>query len=263
VAFTINQVGNQDVWVYDPQRDATTRLTFGDGVYRYPVWRPDGRYLAFSSAGNGLAYARADGASQPQPLLRSKALLYAASFAPDGNRLTFEDQGQLFTVAVHETAGQLTTGNPEPFLMGGSEDRSPLFSPDGRWIAYQSSESGVNQVYVRAFPAPSSGAGGKWEISNNGGRAPRWSRTARELLYKAGDQIMRVGYTVSGDTFVAEKPRVWMANVVGALWDLSPDGRRAAVLQPVESPDGPRQDHEVVFLQNFGDELRRRVPAAR
>ena len=82
-------------------------------------------------------------------------------------------------------------------------------------MAYQSNESGRDEVYVRAFPPPSSGQGGKWPISINGGNAPRWSRNGHDLLYGAGDQIMAAGYTADGDTFVAEKPRVWLAKVGG------------------------------------------------
>jgi dipeptidyl aminopeptidase/acylaminoacyl peptidase len=139
-----------------------------------------------------------------------------------------------------------------------------VFSPDGRWLAYVSNESGKNEVYVRAFPPSPSGQGGKWQISNNGGDLPRWSRKGHELVYQSGDQLMAASYAVKGDTFVAEKPRVWIAKLGGAagyaMWDLAPDGKRVAVLAPAESAEAPKQDHEVVFLENFFDELRRRVP---
>jgi hypothetical protein len=89
-------------------------------------------------------------------------------------------------------------------------------------------------------------------------------------VYRSGDQIMAASYTVKGDAFVAEKPRVWIAKLGAAasgpgasVWDLAPDGKRVAVLTPVESADAPRQDHEVVFLENFFDELRRRVPVGK
>jgi hypothetical protein len=71
------------------------------------------------------------------------------------------------------------------------------------------------------------------------------------LLYKSGDQIMAASYTVKGDTFVVEKPRVWLAKLGGTEWDLAPDGKRMSVLTPVESPEAPKQEHEVVFLQDF------------
>lgn len=84
-----------------------------------------------------------------------------------------------------------------------------------------------------------------------------------DLLYQSADQIMAASYTVNGDTFVAEKPRAWIAKPGGTQWDLAPDGKRVAVLTPVESADAPKQEHEVVFLQNFFDELRRRVPVGK
>ena len=85
-------------------------------------------------------------------------------------------------------------------------------------------------------------------------------------MYQAGDQILAAAYTVKGDTFVAETPRVWIGKLGavesanGAAWDLAPDGKRVAVVMPVESAEAPKPEHEVVFLLNFFDELRRRVP---
>jgi hypothetical protein len=101
------------------------------------------------------------------------------------------------------------------------------------------------------------------QISNNGGSKPRWSRNGRDLLYRSGDQIMAVSYTVKGGAFVAEKPRLWIAKLgatIGPDWDLAPDGKRAVVLSP---PEAPRQEHEVVFLENFFDELQWRVPVGK
>ena len=263
VALAVTDGGSADIWVYDPHRDAMTRLTFGGAVYNSPTWSADGQYVVFESIGNGIFQARSDGASQPQALLSSKANVVPWSFTPDGKRLAYYEitgTPQIWNVPLEDQGGQLKAGQPQQFLKSNFADQFPSFSPDGRWLAYRSNKSGKNEVYVRAFPPPSSGQGGKWQISNSGGTLPRWSRSGHELLYQSGDQIMAANYSVNGDIFVAEKPRVWIAKLEGAQWDLAPDGKRVAVLTPVESDEAPKQDHEVVFLENFFDELRRKVP---
>jgi serine/threonine-protein kinase len=138
-----------------------------------------------------------------------------------------------------------------------------VFSLDGKWVAYFANAMGSNEVYVRAFPPPASGQGGQWQVSNSGGTQPVWSRNGHDLLYQSGDQIMAVSYTVKGDTFEYERPRVWLAKLGPTQWDLAPDGKRVVVLTPVDTPEAPKQDHEVVFLENFFDELRRRVPVGK
>ncbi len=272
IALTVNEGGgNQDVWVYDSQRDALTRLTFG-GVNRSPVWSPDGQTVVFSSVGNGISQTRADGASQPQALMQGKVFPISSSFAPDGKQLAYfegESNSQIWTVPVLDQGGQWKAGQPEQFLKSTFIDQAPSFSPDGRLLAYHSNESGRSEVYVRTFPSPPSGRSGKWLISNNGGQSPRWSRSTHQLMYQSGDQIMAATYTMKDDTFVADKPRVWIAKLGAAFaaplanWDLAPDGTRALVVARAESEEAPKPDHEVVFLQNFFDELRRRVPLAK
>ena len=113
---------------------------------------------------------------------------------------------------------------------------------------------------MRAFPPPSSGQGGKWQISNSGGADPRWSRTGHELVYQSGNQLMTVSYAVNGTTFVADKPRVWIAALGGTDWDLAPDGKRVAVVIPEGTAQAPQAEHVIVMLQNFADELGRKVP---
>jgi Tol biopolymer transport system component len=87
----VSDGASKDIWVYDPQRDAMSRLTFGPGISSYPAWSPDGKYVAFTSYGKGIFQARADGARQPQPLIESKATLVSCAFKPDGNRLAYND----------------------------------------------------------------------------------------------------------------------------------------------------------------------------
>ena len=216
--------------------------------------------------GKGIFQARADGASQPQALLESKVGHDPRSFTPDGKRLAYADFGegraQIWTVPVEERGGLLKAGKPEQFLKSSFSDYAAAFSPDGRWLAYVSNESGNFEVYVRAFPRPSAGPGGKWQISNSGGGPPEWSRNGHDLLYRSGDQIMAVSYTVKSDMFVAEKPRVWIAKLGTAVagWGLAPDGKRVLVRAPAESAEAPKPEHEVVFLENFFDYLRQRVP---
>jgi serine/threonine protein kinase len=266
IALVIADGGNQDIWVYDPQRDNATRLTFG-GLNRFPVWSPNGQYVVFTRFGQGLFATPAVGGSQPQPLTETKAMQVPWSFTPDGTHLAFFEtlgRSQIWTVALEDAGSQLKAGKPEPFLKSTDSDQAPSFSPDGRWLAYHSNHSGRNEVYVRAFPPPasSSGAAGGWQVSNNGGVLPRWSRTGHDLVYQSGEQLATLTYTGNGTTFIAHKPRVWIAALggVGPDWDLAPDGKRVAVLIPEAATQAPGQEHEIVMLLNFADELRRRVP---
>lgn len=275
LVLVVIEGGRHDVWVYDWQRDTMTRLTFDGGPYGDPTWTPDGRSVVFDSYQGGMYWTHADGASQPQPLTQSKTFQIPVSFTPDGKRLAYHETSssgvnRIWTVPVEDNGGQLRVGKSEQFLKSQFSQDFAEFSPDGRWMAYVGNESGRDEVYVRAFPVPASGQGGKWQISNLGGQVPRWSRNGHELLYYAGDQIMTARYSVKGDTFSADKPRQWGAKAVGTqvsgcdnCFGLSPDGKRVAVLTPVETLEAPKQEHEVVFLFNFFDELRRRAPAGK
>ncbi len=268
--FTVGRQGT-DVVIYDPQRDVTTRLT-STNQDNWPIWSPDGRHVVFRRNGVGLLQARADGARQPQVLVPANAGLSSGSFTPDGRRLAYTSMAtrtqQIWTVPIEDRGGELHAGTPERFLASQFVDTQPAFSPDGRWLAYVSNESGTEEVYVRPFPPPASGQGSRWQISNTGGRTPLWSRSGHELMYQAGDQIMAVSYAASGDTFVANRPRVWIAalgaantrTTIASMWDLAPDGKRVLVVTPVDSADATKAEHHVVFLQNFFDELRRKVP---
>jgi hypothetical protein len=269
LSFVVSEGANQDVWVYDIRRDAMTRLTSGGGPYSLPVWSPDGRYIVFGSFAKGMFWTRADGAGQPQPLIQSKSSQFPLSMTPDGKRLAYTDgtnEAQIWTVPLEEQGGQLKAGKPEQFIKSQSSDHAPTFSPDGHWLAYASDESGKSEVFVRAFPPAASGQGGKWQISNSGGFEPFWSRARHELLYQAGqagERLMAVNYSVKGDSFVAEKPREWIEKLPGTDIDLAPDGKRVAVVTPVDAPAAPKTDHEVTFLFNFFDELRRRAPVGK
>jgi serine/threonine-protein kinase len=263
IVMAIREPGGQDVWVYDTGRDALTRLTFGEQAFVNPTWTPDGQNVVVGSIAAGLFWVRADGASRVQPLVQTKTISFPGSFSPDGKRLAYYEvsgSAQIWTVAIEQRDG-LKGGTPERFLTSQSSDTWPVFSPDGRWVAYQSDESGREEVYVRPFGTPTA-TGGKWLISNGGGQFPAWSHNRSELLYKSGDRIMSVSYSAQKDTFVTDKPRTWLAALGGAIgFDTAPDGHRVAAMMPVGSQGAPRQEHTLVFVQNFFDELRRRVPA--
>jgi Tol biopolymer transport system component/tRNA A-37 threonylcarbamoyl transferase component Bud32 len=259
LAVTTVASGRVDLQVYDMQRETWTNLTSGlERDFFSEAWSPDGQFVVFGSF-TGLFWARSDGASQPQQLMGNHEQ-HPSSIMPDGKQLAFfEPAGageQIWTVPLEVTNGQLKAGAEAPFLKSGFADWQPTFSPDGKWLAYASNSSGTFEIYVRAFPDN----GRLWKISNSGGQRPIWSRRGHDLLYQEGDREMAVSYSSGGGTFLAEKPRVWLAKVGGEADDLSPDGQRLAVIAPVESATAPEAQHEVVLLLNFFDELRRRVP---
>jgi Tol biopolymer transport system component len=267
LALDVTEGSGTDIWLYDWQRDTMTRLTF-TGTAQTPLWSPDGRYIAFRVVGEGMSVIRSDGAGKPQSLTQSKNLQAPWSFIPDGRRLAFFEQGSgtvydLWTVPLESDDAGLRAGKPEVFLQTPADERYPSFSPDGRWMAYSSAESGIFQVYVRAFPDK----GGKWQISNSNGTYPMWSRNGHELFFETLDNhIMAAAYTVKGDSFVADKPRLWSEKQIGGVpnsvknVDLAPDGKRIVALMPVETAEAPKAQNHVIFLENFFDEVRRKVP---
>jgi serine/threonine-protein kinase len=269
LALTISGGANSDIWIYEWQRDTMTRLTFGGGSSVNPAWSRDGRYIVFERPG-GMFWIRSDGAGQPQPLTQSKNRQVPFSFAPDGTRLAFFEfvtgGTDLWTVPLEGDGSGMRAGKPEVFLQTPFTERHPTFSPDGHWLAYDSNDSGATQVYVRAFPDK----GGKWQISNGNGIYPEWSRSGRELFFRTDDNhIMAAAYTVKGDSFVADKPRVWSEKRIansgpaGTNYDVAPDGKRIVALMPADAPEAQQALNHVIFLENFFDELRRRVPAAK
>src|SRR5207245_992659 len=165
------------------------------------------------------------------------------------------------TVSVESSSDQMRAGEPQVFLKTSAIQNFATFSPDGRWLAYGDAPAGSYEVYVRAFPDK----GTQVQISNAGGTMPLWSRNGRELFYRTEDQrIMVVNYLVRGESFVADKPRVWfgkqLANTGLAInFDLAPDGKRFVVLMPAESPEPRESQSHVMIVTNFFDEVRRRV----
>jgi len=130
-----------------------------------------------------------------------------------------------------------------------------MISPDGRWLAYESNESGRSEVYVQPFPR----ATGKWQVSVGGGDRPVWSRKAQELFYRNSDGIMVASYSVRGLAFVVNKPRLWTAKKdLGMYFDLAPDGKRFVIVKGGEPQKSSSE--QVMLLENFFDELRRRAP---
>ena len=265
---------NSDIEVYDIEREISTQLTFTAQTRTnfVPVWMPDGKHIVFQSQSTGnwsLQWIRADGSGEAQQLRESKRRIAPYSISPDGKRLAFYEQNadnryDLWTLRLEtDDSGHAKTGTPELFLHTAFDQREPAFSPDGRWLAYVSTDSGRDEVYVRPFEGEPDRSG-KWQISTAGGRSPVWAHDGKELFYEGLDNhIQSVDYLAKGNSFAAAKPRIWSTTPVTALADATPDGKRFVVTGSLQADAAgePKGSVHVVFLLNYFDEIRRRVSA--
>jgi serine/threonine protein kinase/Tol biopolymer transport system component len=258
-----------DILIYDFERHSSLRLTTTPVLSnRGPVWAPDGKHVAYSDSTGAIWWARADGAIPPERLLASDGGS-AGSFSPDGKWLTYHHLGNgsgrdILTLPLDLTdADHPKAGAPVPFVNGPTNEIDPILSPDGKWMAYTSGEVGAPQVYVRPFPARSDG--GKWLISNVPSRFPVWSRAKPQLFMETSDgKILVTDYRIEGQAFSPGAPRVWCETPVQSLgiysnYDVAPDGKRILMTPAAEASANQRPAH-AVFLVNFFDELKRRLP---
>jgi eukaryotic-like serine/threonine-protein kinase len=246
---------NNEIWLWDTARAALTRLTL-EGSSSQPVWSPDGKTLTFNAVrGNtqGLFEKAIDGSAKEERL-GSTASGVPHSWSPDGQWLSFH-------TATPTTRRDLwllpRDGDRTPRLLLGTphDERVAMFSPDGKWLAYLSDESGREEVYVQAFPS----SGGRWQVSTDGGSEPVWARSGRELFYRSGNTLMSVDIEAK-PTFSAGVPKRlfesrFVSNVGRANYDVSVDGKQFLMVEAIGSDTRTTQ---VNVVQEWFEELKRR-----
>jgi len=195
--------GKSDIWVRDLRRGVSSRFTFDTNGAFCPLFSPDGRRMVYTVT-NDLFEKAVEGQGQETLLLKSDELKFASDWSRDGRTLAFCSQGKetSWDIWVLPTSGDR---KPVPFLKTQFSELMPVFSPDGRFLAYQSNESGRMEVYVQGFPGP----GGKWQISTSGGVEPHWRADGKELYYRApGQKMMAVDVLTGGSGMTAGAPRL-------------------------------------------------------
>jgi serine/threonine protein kinase/Tol biopolymer transport system component len=256
-------------WLYDLSRETLTRLTFEGSANYNPVWTPDSKRIAFTSNKEGVAnifWQLADGSGGLERLATSEYNQAPMSWSPDGQVMAY--------IEVNPTTGRdiwmMRMGDPsqgagqvrkaQPFIRTPATESAPRFSPNGRWLAYVSNESGRFEIYVQPYPGP----GEKWQISTEGGTEPMWNPNGRELFFRSGDKMLAADVTTQ-PSFSAGKPRMLFegpfepAPTTFPNYDVSADGQRFLMLQLVEQAEAAPTQINVVL--NWFEELKRRVPS--
>ena len=263
VAFTATEGSNRDVWVLDIARRVKTRLSTAPQIDLGPVWSPSGEEVAFTSAraaNNDVYLRRADGSGEETALAATLHHERVSDWSRDGKYLLYsrqdpENKFDLWYVERNED-GSDWEPRPRLYLQTPFDEHAPRFSPDGRYVAYVSDESGQNEIYVQPFPE----GGGRSTLSNNGGRQPRWSRDGTELFYVEGGTLVAVpvesgaSFSAGSPTRLFEHPRL-AAGLRIAEYDVSADGQRFLLANPVGAEAA---DPAIRIVQNWYEGFRDR-----
>jgi eukaryotic-like serine/threonine-protein kinase len=226
--------GNNDIWIVDADR--ATRFTFGQSIERFPMWSPDGNRIVFSSSPKGpsdIYQKSSSGSGSEEPLLESSENKTPRDWSSDGRFILYENTAPTAASSDADLWVLPTEGARKPFvfLKTNFRELAGQFSPDVRWVAYMSNESGRFEIYVRPFPGP----GGQWQVSTSGGIYPRWKPDGKELYYIGPDgSVMAVPIAIKGATVEPGRPvslfrtRMYGGSTdvsVGAEYDVARDGR--------------------------------------
>jgi serine/threonine protein kinase len=232
--------GNRDIWLYGLARGTANRFTFERSDASRPAWSPDGTQIAFVAARNGqrvLARKAANGAGAEEILLTLPASTVLSDWSRDGRFLIYFSTN---AKGIEDIWSLPLSGDrkPVPYQVSAFSTVEPKLSPDGRWLAYQSSESGRPEVYVQSFPTPA----GKFQISTAGAYSPRWSRDGKEIFYLSIDRKMMAVDVKAGAAFEPGTPKALFQTraLRFSPYDVSPNGRRFLIASyPEESAGAP------------------------
>jgi Tol biopolymer transport system component len=261
LAFHEDEGTGGDVWVMDLARGTSSRLTF-DGPAQHtgaPAWSPDGTTIAYVTERNGTFALRAkaaDGSGSESLLVESPNLMSEIAWSPDGRAVVYQSLSDIWALPVG--------GTPFVFHGSGGTDGHPQVSPDGRWLAYDSDETGRPAVYIRPFPK----GAGKWMVSTGGGGYPRWRGDSRELYYDSvvrgprGGDLMSVELRASGVLLEFSAARRLFASGSASpgpdgLGDVTPyavarDGQRFLIPRaPSAAPASPAIQDAISVIVNW------------
>jgi serine/threonine-protein kinase len=258
LALSVLRGEDWDVWVYDIERDVATRISFGSGYDADPVWSPDGRWLAFASDRDGevgMYRKRSDGTGESEVLIEPGRYDFPApiSWSPDGSRIALTSPPDADSRQADILFLNLESGEVEPYLTTPFRESDPFFSPDGRWLAYTSDESGRMEVYVRSLDGE-----GRWQITDGYGAQPLWSPKGDELFFRNREGLMAVTVQSDGQELVAGRAERLFGEMFGNPfgvtvpgyvfydYDVAPDGQRFVVFPRAAVSDSPEARAHIV-----------------
>ena len=248
---------NLDIWIYDLERQIPMRLTFNEGEDEYPVWSPDGSTLYYASDREGeydIYRRNPSGSGDAERVLERAGPQTPFSFSPDGTTLAFTEyipgtQSDIWLLPLAEG------GEPQPFLVSEFIEYGPEFSPDGRWIAYGSDESGIFEVYITSATGD-----GKWQVTNGGGAWPLWAPDGRSLFTQWQEGVSRATVDTSSGQLRVGRSELLVGGSFhmradgNRYYDVSPDGRGFLLFQNQSQSSDSDHEHIRVVL-NWFDEL--------
>ncbi|MFN7936898.1 MAG: protein kinase [Bryobacteraceae bacterium] len=256
--------GKRNLWLMDVARQIPNRFTFDSAVDDFPVWAPDGKKVVFGSERGSLGVRRlywkdAGGSANEELLLNGDgAALMPNSWSPDGKHLLYsrnDPKTRLDLWVLPMTGATPEERKPQLYLQTPFAEHEAQFSPDGRWVAYRSDESGRFQIYVQSFPAGS----GKFQISSESGSHPRWSRDGKELFYLSGEQVLTAVPVKTTGRFEAGTPRPlfrvrFLLGSSALAYDVSADGKRFVVIRNEKEET---ETHPITVVVNWQAAARR------
>ena len=254
-----------DVWIWDLNREALTRLTFDPGQDEFPVWSPDGWRIAFSSTRDSggssfetsLFSQAADGTGAVERVADNPGQIFPTAYLPDASALLVYGAGES---NVNDDIAVITLDDGEIRLLLNSTfgETNPELSPDGRWLAYTSNESGGEEIYVRPFPDVDTG---RWQVSTGGGTQPLWARDGRELFYRNGEAVMAVSIQTDPGLTAGNPQLLFEGDYIlgpgGRNYDVSPEGDAFLMVKSVQDASAAPQ---IIIVENWFTELERLAP---